>query len=184
MRGPERLSSFPFHSPLWSLCFGSGLTPPSNRPFPRYTKLCPLASEYSSLMTQRTFTLCILLIVIGITRAAPRSFYSISWLQSIHVSPIPTDAESELAAGGRIPLGCADISSLELIPGISDTIAISLLEKREAIQLAFRKTSIESSLQIARGIGPKNASKIARYLDGERQCVQGESYHFFSPERF
>jgi len=135
-------------------------------------------------MTQRTFTLCILLILIGVTRAAPWSFHPISWLQSTHVNPTPTDAESELATGDRIPLGCADISSLELIPGISDTIAISLIEKREEIQHSFEKTSLESSLQIARGIGPKNASKIARYLDVERPCTQADSYRLFSPERF
>ncbi len=133
-------------------------------------------------MTQRTFSLTLLLILAVVTREFPWSDFLFFNRRDEAVLTKPNDAESLLASGHPLPLLCADISSLELIPGISDNTAVQLLEKRDAIIRAERHGSIEESLQLARGIGTKTATKLARYLIANGVCDNAERYYLFTPE--
>jgi hypothetical protein len=126
-------------------------------------------------MTQRAFALTILLIIAVVSRALPWSGSLFSERRDEIVQAQPADAESMLASGQPIPLLCADMSSLELIPGISDKTALELLEKRNSIILA------EESLQLARGIGGKTAARLVRYLAVNGVCDTVEGYHPNTP---
>jgi Holliday junction resolvasome RuvABC DNA-binding subunit len=78
--------------------------------------------------------------------------------------------------GEKLPLECADISSLELIKGISDTLAFELLSKRyEIMRAAFQETRVKA-LQRAHGIGEKTAEKLLTYLDLTARCSGTEPY--------
>lgn len=95
--------------------------------------------------------------------------------------PQPVDAESLLASGQPISLICADTYSLELIPGISDRTAAEIQHQRYLILDASRDRPFEESLKLARGIGDKTASRIARYLSESGGCEANERYAPFSP---
>lgn len=78
--------------------------------------------------------------------------------------------------GEKLPLECADISSLELIKGISDTLAFELLEKRyEIMRAAFTESPVDA-IQRAHGVGEKTAEKILPYLDLTAPCSVTERY--------
>jgi hypothetical protein len=132
-------------------------------------------------MTQRAFALTILLIIAVVSRALPWSGSLFSERRDEIVQAQPADAESMLASGQPIPLLCADMSSLELIPGISDKTALELLEKRNSIILAESHRSLEESLQLARGIGGKTAARLVRYLAVNGVCDTVEGYHPNTP---
>ena len=132
-------------------------------------------------MTQRTFALTILLILASLSRLlsgfAPLPF---SGREQRASEPL-IDAESLLASGQPLPLTCADRSSLELIPSISDKTASELLERRRDILRASRERSLEESLQLARGIGEKTAPRLARYLTLTGPCEGADHYVPLSP---
>lgn len=81
------------------------------------------------------------------------------------------DPESILVFGKRLSLGIVDMYSLELIPGVSDTLAQGILKNRSAILRRARNLPLSAqceALMIAKGIGPKMARKLAFYLN----CVE------------
>jgi hypothetical protein len=128
-------------------------------------------------MASRTATLCALLVIMLGIHAAwtvlethPR--IPATWL----VPKIDADAETLLAFGARIPLACADMSDLELIPGVSDKLAIELLQKREQIIAHARDSSPHEALQLAHGVGQHKAEVLASLLSLEDSCHQGEVY--------
>lgn len=132
-------------------------------------------------MNQRTFTLTILLTLITTCRLLPVQLILPTWVSTTHGAGPQSDPESLLAAGERIALGCADLSALELIPGVSDSLAEALLAKRTAIALAHQTSPITTSLELARGVGPRNAASLARYLGTGDTCEGYETYKPFAP---
>jgi len=93
------------------------------------------------------------------------------------LSPPPLDdPESRLAMGEKLPLECADISNLELIKGISDTLAHELLEKRYEIMRAALKGPHMEAIKRARGVGEKTAERLLTYLDLTAPCSITERY--------
>lgn len=95
-----------------------------------------------------------------------------SWL----TPPSHDDPESRLAMGEKLPLACADISNLELIKGISDSLADELLEKRYEIMRAALKESHLEAIKRARGVGEKTAVRLLTYLDLTAPCSITERY--------
>ena len=95
-----------------------------------------------------------------------------SWL----TPPSHNDPESRLAMGEKLPLRCADISSLELIKGISDTLAFELLERRYEIMRAALQGSHVEAIQKAQGVGDKTAEKLLPYIDLTAPCSVTERY--------
>lgn len=95
-----------------------------------------------------------------------------SWL----IPPSHEDPESRLAMGEKLPLACADISTLELIKGISDTLAFELLEKRYEIMRAARDGSHLEAIQRAHGVGKKTGEKLLKYLDLTTRCSITDRY--------
>jgi hypothetical protein len=89
---------------------------------------------------------------------------------------IDADAETLLAFGAQIPLACADMSDLELIPGVSDNLAKELLDKRDKIIAHARDSSPHEALQLARGVGERKAEVLSALLSLEDACYQGEIY--------
>lgn len=77
------------------------------------------------------------------------------------------DAESLLALGRPIPLSQANIFDLELISGVSDTMASRIIEKKGEI---LTQASILPpdrkwlALTLVHGIGAKNGRKLARSI--------------------
>lgn len=78
--------------------------------------------------------------------------------------------------GEKLPLECADISSLELIKGVSDTLAFEILEKRYDIMRAALKGSHLEAIQRAHGIGAKTGERLLTYLDLTARCSVTENY--------
>jgi hypothetical protein len=95
-----------------------------------------------------------------------------SWL----LPPSYDDPEGRLAMGYKLPLQCADVWSLELLKGISDTLAFEIMAKRFEIARSVRSEGEINALQHAHGIGEKTASKLLPYLDLTERCEVSEKF--------
>lgn len=103
----------------------------------------------------------------------PREPIPLSWLDP----PSHEDPEGRLAMGLKLSLACADMWSLELLKGVSDTLALELIEKRyEIMRAAFTGSQVEA-IKKAHGIGDKTAEKLLEYLDLRERCGRTEQYH-------
>jgi hypothetical protein len=128
-------------------------------------------------MASRTAILCTFLILIATIRTACLVLTTPSRIPEEWLRPrIEADAETLLAFGAQIPLACADISDLELIPGVSDNLAKELLDMRTRIIAHARNHSPYEALQLARGVGAHKAELLSSRLSLEDACYQGESY--------
>jgi Holliday junction resolvasome RuvABC DNA-binding subunit len=78
--------------------------------------------------------------------------------------------------GLTLPLACADMWSLELLKGVSDTLALELIEKRYEIMRAAVATSDLEAIKRAHGIGEKTAGKLLEYLDLRERCALNDPY--------
>jgi Holliday junction resolvasome RuvABC DNA-binding subunit len=78
--------------------------------------------------------------------------------------------------GYNLAFQCADVWSLELIKGVSDTIAFELLDKRPAIIRAAQKVTPIEAIQKARGIGEKTGERLLTYLDLTERCEVQERF--------
>jgi hypothetical protein len=82
-----------------------------------------------------------------------------------------SDVESVFAVGGRVPLSCIDVSTLELIRGVSDKLAFSIIDARAQIfEAASRGVSDERALQRARGVGEAIAATLRGYITLSGSC--------------
>ncbi len=128
-------------------------------------------------MASRTATLCALLVVVLGLQAA---WTILRWEQPIPEAwlspPINSNAETLLAFGAQIPLACADISDLELIPGVSDKLALELLKNRDRIISHAENTSVHEALELAHGIADRTAQKLSSFISLADSCHQGETY--------
>lgn len=81
--------------------------------------------------------------------------------------------ESRLAAGLRFSFATADLISLELIPGVSDTLATNLLARRgEIVRAACQEAAPAEAFELAHGVGPVMARTLAAHLDA--RCSPSE----------
>jgi len=85
--------------------------------------------------------------------------------------------------GLKLPLACANVWSVELIKGVSDTLALELIDKRfEIMRAAFNGSQIDA-IQRARGVGAKTAQQLLRYLDLTGRCELQEKFDYGVEER-
>ena len=91
------------------------------------------------------------------------------------------DPETLLTFGKRIPFSQAGISELELIPRISDKLAIRIVDQRKEVVSRARNPLVKKkkktkrnsskpphiihSFEVVKGIGPKTSTKIKKYID-------------------
>lgn len=101
-----------------------------------------------------------------------------AWLRE----PPFTELESRLAMGLPIPLACADASDLELLNGVSDTLAFELIKERRSILLATSRSTPADALQLVHGVGAKTAEKLVRYLDLANICTKSHPYGLWPEE--
>jgi len=101
-----------------------------------------------------------------------------SWL----IPPSHTDPEGRLAMGQKLPIACADVWSLELIKGVSDTLALELIEKRFDIMRAALNGSHQEAIQKARGIGDKTGERLLQYLALTERCETEENLEIWKKE--
>ena len=88
------------------------------------------------------------------------------------IPPTNASAETLLAMGEKIPFGCADMSDLLLIPGVSDKSASTLLAQRDRIIAAAAGIPGHGSpFTLAHGIGEKRAALLARFLTFETRSI-------------
>jgi hypothetical protein len=128
-------------------------------------------------MASRTATLCAILLVFLAFHAAWTILRREQPVKETWLYPaVDADAETLLAFGARIPLACADIADLELIPGISDRLALELLENRARIIAHAESTSEREALQLAHGVADRTADKLASFISLEDSCHQGDTY--------
>jgi hypothetical protein len=126
-----------------------------------------------------------LVLVLIALAVLPRSAASLAELMGFVDEPSPltyqSDIESILATGQRVPLECFDISTLELLRGVSDTLALKILESREEVRKAFnRGASEEDALQRIRGVGPATARTLARYIRLDGECLNQPTFQLFA----
>ena len=75
-----------------------------------------------------------------------------------------------MAMGLKLPLQCANIFSLELIKGVSDTLAVELLTSRFDIIGHARTGSHVDAIQRAKGVGETTAKRLLVYIDLAERC--------------
>jgi hypothetical protein len=132
----------------------------------RYTGLCVL----------------ILLTFLGVRISSffsPSPRFDPAWLNP----PVHDDPEGRLAIGLKLPLACANVWSVELIKGVSDTLALELIDKRFEIMRAAFNGSQMDAIQRARGVGAKTAQQLLRYLDLTGRCELQEKFDYGVEER-
>ena len=92
---------------------------------------------------------------------------------SLHLDAIRDQVsltEGKFALGSTVPLSSCDMYDLELIPGVSDKLAISLIASREKIVTAAKANLLPNSASpfvLAHGVGEKTAKKLEKYLTPE-----------------
>ena len=89
-------------------------------------------------------------------------------LTSSELDRLATNSEALFAVGRKVPLQCADMYDLELIPGISDKFSSRIEQhKREIMAAALRLPVAQrhTALEIVHGIGPKSALAFSRWID-------------------
>jgi hypothetical protein len=118
---------------------------------------------------------CFLTTRIYLLLSAPQSTES-SWFNP----PPHDDPEGRLAMGFKLPLSCADVWSLELLKGVSDTLAFEMVAKRYEIMRAALTESPAEALGKARGIGDTTAAKLLRYLDLTERCELSEEFEVWN----
>ncbi len=88
--------------------------------------------------------------------------------------------ESRIAAGLRFSFAEADLISLELIPGVSDTLATNLLARRKEIERAgCQHMPAAIAFETAHGVGPVMAKTLTQYL--ELPCSEPEQERLNHP---
>ena len=93
-----------------------------------------------------------------------------------------TDPESLLATGQKLPLACADVASLELISGVSDRLALELIESYPKMHKAVAGgVSEEIALKLAHGVGESKAKTLAHFISISESCTQNIRFERFEP---
>jgi hypothetical protein len=126
-------------------------------------------------------SILILLSFVGMripTLLAPPLKVDPSWFSP----PSHDDPEGRLAIGYKLPLECANVWSLELIKGVSDTLAFELLDKRFDIMRSALNDSHREAIQKAHGIGEKTGERLLEYLDLTEQCELEEHLEIWRKE--
>jgi Holliday junction resolvasome RuvABC DNA-binding subunit len=72
--------------------------------------------------------------------------------------------------GLKLPLDCANVWSLELIKGVSDTLAFEIIDQRVSIMRAAVNGTHQEAIQKARGIGEKTGERLLHYLNLTERC--------------
>lgn len=80
------------------------------------------------------------------------------------------DAETALALGLQVPLGCIDATTLELIPKLSTNISSELIKRRDEIIEKSKNMGPESALREIYGIGEATARHLLKYLALTHDC--------------
>jgi hypothetical protein len=78
------------------------------------------------------------------------------------------DPEALLTFGKRIPFSHTGIYELELVPNISDTLAIEIDDNHQRIAaraVQLNPDQCAKALELVHGIGPAIAKRIAGYVD-------------------
>jgi hypothetical protein len=123
-------------------------------------------------MSWRYTGLSVLILLAFLAMRLPSLFSPLPKIQPAWLlPPSHDDPEGRLAMGYRLPIECANVWSLELIKGFSDTLAMELLDKRFEIMRAALDEPHLDALRRARGIGDKTAELFLRYLDLTERCT-------------
>jgi hypothetical protein len=92
---------------------------------------------------------------------------------------LPTDAESIFARGDRLPLTCTDVSTLEMIRGISDGLAFQLVAARERVVNAYLQGEEDViALQRVHGIGPATAERLLGFIRLDGYCAEPHRFEY------
>jgi len=129
-------------------------------------------------MAWRSACLSILLILIVVVR------FAISILPQAEVTDqwsVPTDPESQLAAGRRLSILCADQSALELISGVSTRLSSYFIKNRYQLARIAQQDGERAALLTVPGIAEKRVDTFLRYLSFERRCTGSEPHLPFTP---
>ncbi len=129
-------------------------------------------------MAWRSAYLSILLILVVVLRFAIAILHQAEFME--HGS-VPTDPESQLAAGRRLSLLCADQSALELISGVSTRLSSYFIKNRYQLARIAQQDGERAALLTVPGIAEKRVDTFLRYLSFERRCTDSEAYTPFSP---
>jgi hypothetical protein len=83
------------------------------------------------------------------------------------------DPETLFARGDKLALACVDVSNIELIRGISDSLAFEIVAARRRIEDAYASTrSEQEAFQQVRGVGPATSMLLTKFI-----VIQGPCRH-------
>ena len=94
-------------------------------------------------------------------------FEQLPRIREVYLAPAsnPEDVESYYAQKLPYPLGKAGRYELEMIPGISNTLAARILERKDELLVQNdAHAPFQSRLEEIKGIGPKGALRLLKYL--------------------
>ncbi len=92
--------------------------------------------------------------------------FNIDYSLGSFTSPINRSPESYFAINEKVHFSEVGIYELELIPRISDKLAISIIENKKEILRRAAKFPLEPerAFEIVHGVGPRVAKKLGNYL--------------------
>lgn len=79
-----------------------------------------------------------------------------------------SNVEQQFALRRRVSFLLVDMYDLELIPGVSDTLAQNILDARDKILNYSRSKpalKVENPFMLAHGVGKSTAQKLSLYLE-------------------
>lgn len=122
-------------------------------------------------MRWRMVALCTLLCVAVLARECVGAIVSLLLAGSAGVPRIArSDAESLLAQGRKLALGCVTAEDLELLPGVTDRLSTQLLKAAPRIAYSAEESGTESALQQVHGVGPKRAAFLSTVISLHADC--------------
>ncbi len=94
------------------------------------------------------------------------------------------DAETVFSLGLRLPLTCTDLSSLELIPNLSNRVAERVVAQRMKIARDAGVIGLHEALKKVFGIGDATSKKLLDYINPSAVCAESEALReTFSPSQ-
>ncbi len=86
------------------------------------------------------------------------------------------DNETAFALGLRVPVTCADQSTIELIPRLSGRVAAELIERdRELLDIASKRGE-QDALRTVFGVGDVMAKVLSGYITLTQRCEKERGF--------
>lgn len=131
---------------------------------------------------ERFTSILMALLAVGWLVSRGQRLWSNSGLSDRPLLLLANDPETVFALGLKLPLGCADLWSLELIPAVSAKVVQRLVAQRAEVLSHARSSTPEAALKRIFGVGDSTARRLLGYVALTDSCDRVEPpREFFAP---